>query len=84
MIQTILAIDGMACRMCESHVNDAVRNHFPVKKVVSSHKRGTCEILSGAVLGEDELRAVIEESGYRVLSYEAKPYQKKGLFDLLR
>lgn len=30
-------VDGMMCGMCESHVNDAVRKAFPVKKVNSSH-----------------------------------------------
>ena len=33
MIQTTLKINGMACGMCESHVNDAIRNAFSVKKV---------------------------------------------------
>ena len=33
MIETILKIDGMACGMCESHVNDTVRRGFPVRKV---------------------------------------------------
>ena len=40
MIKTTLKIDGMACSMCESHVNDAVRNAVPVKKVTSSHTKG--------------------------------------------
>lgn len=40
MYQITLNIDGMMCAMCESHVNDAVRNAFPVKKVTSSHSRG--------------------------------------------
>jgi len=26
-------VTGMMCGMCESHVNDAVRRAFPVKKV---------------------------------------------------
>ena len=28
-------VNGMMCGMCESHVNDAVRKAFPVKKAVS-------------------------------------------------
>ena len=39
MVETKLRIDGMACGMCESHINDAIRNNFDVKKVKSSHKR---------------------------------------------
>ena len=42
MIQTTLKIDGMMCGMCESHINDAVRKDFPVKKVTASHSKGTC------------------------------------------
>ena len=32
-----LEVQGMQCGMCESHVNDAVRRAFRVKKVESSH-----------------------------------------------
>ena len=39
MIETILKVDGMACGMCESHINDTVRNRFPVQKVTSSHTK---------------------------------------------
>ena len=46
MYQITLNIDGMMCGMCESHINDAVRNAFPVKKVTSSHSRGETVILS--------------------------------------
>ena len=37
MIKTTVKVDGMMCGMCESHVNDAVRKAFQVKKVTSSH-----------------------------------------------
>mgnify|MGYP002904618003 CR=1 FL=1 len=37
MTETILKVDGMACGMCESHINDTVRNKFSVQKVTSSH-----------------------------------------------
>ena len=41
MYKITLDVDGMACGMCEAHVNDAVRKAFQVKKVTSSHmKRG--------------------------------------------
>ena len=46
MVKTVLTIDGMACGMCESHVNDAIRNALRVKKVTSSHAKGETEILS--------------------------------------
>lgn len=40
MLKITLGVDGMMCGMCESHVNDAVRKAFPVKKVTSSHGKG--------------------------------------------
>ncbi|MBO4914422.1 MAG: cation transporter [Oscillospiraceae bacterium] len=80
MIKTTLQIDGMACGMCESHVNDAVRNACKVKKVTSSHKKGTCEIISEEPLDEGTLRAAISDTGYLVLGVTAEPYVKKGLF----
>ena len=40
MFETIIKVDGMACGMCEAHVNDAVRNAMRVKKVSSSHTKG--------------------------------------------
>lgn len=80
MVKTTLQIDGMMCSMCESHINDAVRNAFSIKKVSSSHKKGTCEIVSAEALDEAKLRAAVEATGYRVLSCASEPYQKKGLF----
>ena len=39
MVKITVGIDGMACGMCEAHINEAVRNAFQVKKVASSHAR---------------------------------------------
>ena len=35
MIQTTVKVSGMACSMCEAHINDAVRRVFSVKKIKS-------------------------------------------------
>ena len=40
MQQITLKIDGMMCGMCESHINESIRNNFSVKKVTSSHTKG--------------------------------------------
>ena len=84
MYEITLKIDGMACGMCESHVNDAVRSKFSVKKVTSSHSKGETVILSEEMLSEEALRAVIEPTGYHVLGYTCAPYEKKGLFGHLK
>ena len=78
MVKIILNINGMACGMCEAHVNDAIREHFPIKKVNSSHIKGTTEILAENPLDGEELRAVIDATGYKVTSVSYKTYEKKG------
>ena len=35
MYQITVGVEGMACEMCEAHVNEAVRKAFDVKKVTS-------------------------------------------------
>ncbi len=56
MLKIILKVDGMMCGMCESHVNDAVRRAFPVKKVASSHGRGDTVTLTETDIPEEKLR----------------------------
>lgn len=66
MIETTVKVEGMACGMCEAHINDAVRKVFKVKKVKSSHKKGETRIMSEASLDHAELKAAIENTGYIV------------------
>lgn len=68
MYKTVINVSGMACGMCEAHINDAVRKEFKVKKVVSSHKKGTTEIISDSIIDCDKIKSVIEQTGYDVLS----------------
>lgn len=84
MFETTIKISGMMCGMCKAHVNDAVRRAVPVKKVSSSHAKGETVILSEQQPDEQALRAAISETGYDVLSVSTKPYEKRGLFGLLK
>ena len=63
MIQTTVKVSGMACSMCEAHINDAIRAAFSVEKVSSSHSKGETVILSKEPLGENALRAAINATG---------------------
>ncbi len=80
MVQITAEIEGMACGMCEAHINDAIRKAFPVKKVTSSHTKKQTVILSEQDISEQELRDVIDPTGYKVISVASEPYEKKGLF----
>ena len=80
MVEITMKIDGMACGMCEAHVNEAIRNAFHVKKVTSSHAKKECVILSENNIDEEALKKVISDTGYTVLSVSAKPAEKHGGF----
>ena len=81
MIKTDFSVDGMACSMCEAHVNDAIRKAAgKVKKVTSSHSKGISEVISEEPLDEAAVRQALEDIGYRVTGVESGPYEKKGLF----
>lgn len=73
-----MGIDGMMCGMCESHINDAIRREFKVKKVTSSHAKKQTVILTEKPLDEDKLRKVIDDTGYKVTSIETSEEEKKG------
>lgn len=79
MLKTTLTVEGMACGMCEAHVNDVIRKNFEIKKVSSSHKKGLTEIVSEKELDEAKLRSAIEGTGYNVITVCTEPYEKKRL-----
>ena len=78
MVKTTLKIDGMMCGMCESHINDAIRNAFTIKKVSSSHTKGETIIISNDALDEEKIKEVISKTGYELKSFENAHYEKKG------
>ncbi len=83
MVKITLEVEGMACGMCESHVNEAVRKAFPVKKVTSSHTKRRTEVIAEAPIEEAALKAAVEATGYSVRSVRTEPYEKRG-FSLFR
>ncbi len=80
MVKITVGIEGMACGMCEAHINEAVRNAFRVKKVTSSHTKKQTVILAERDIPEQEVKEVIAKTGYDVVSVSSEPYEKKGLF----
>ncbi len=80
MVKVTLGVEGMMCGMCEAHMNDAVRNNFKVIKVSSSHKKNSVEIISEDDIPENELSKVVEQTGYKLISYDSEPYEKKKGF----
>ena len=63
MVKITVGIDGMACGMCEAHINEAVRNAFPVKKVTSSHTRKETVILAEREIPERRFAKSLRRQG---------------------
>lgn len=59
MVKITVAIEGMACGMCEAHINEAVRNAFQVKKVSSAHKKKQAVIIAEQDIPEQGLKDVV-------------------------
>ena len=84
MVEIAVGIEGMACGMCEAHINEAVRNAFEVKKVSSSHTKKRAVIIAEQDIPEQEVKNVVAKAGYNAVSVSSKPYEKKGLFSAFR
>ena len=84
MIKTTVEVSGMACSMCEAHVNDAIRKAFSVKKVTSSQSKGEAVILSETALDEDAVKKTIDATGYICGEISSEPYEKKGFLGFFK
>lgn len=83
MVKTTVKVRGMMCGMCESHINDAVRREFTVKKVTSSRAKGETVIISEEPIDAEKLCNVIDATGYEAGEVTSESYEKKGLFGFL-
>lgn len=82
MVQIIMDVEGMACGMCEAHINESIRNAFQVKKVTSSHTKKQTVIIADQEIAEQQLKDVVAKAGYDVVSVACAPYEKKGLLSI--
>lgn len=77
MNKYILGIDGMACGMCEMHVEDKLRKAIKLKKVNASHIKNNVIVITELELSEDDFKKILDPTGYRVTSYNKSIAVKK-------
>ena len=78
MNRYVLTVDGMACGMCEAHVNDAVRAAVPdAKKVQSSHTKGETVFLTDLAVDEEALKKAVSATGYEVKAVRRETVEKR-------
>ena len=79
MTEYIFTVKGMACEMCESHINDAVRRVADIKSVKSNRKKDETVVVAEE-LDTERVCEAIRSLGYDVDGFLEKPYQKRSLF----
>ena len=77
MEKVTLTIDGMMCGMCESHICDAIRKNFEVKKVTASHKKKEAVVLTDLPLPKAQMKKVLGALGYTLVDMRSEPYAPK-------
>ena len=82
--ETKVKINDINFNIKKTHINDAIRNAFSVKKVSASHSKGEADIISEEPIDEAKLREAITKTGYDFVSMTSKPYEKHGLFGFLK
>ena len=69
MVKMTLGVEGMMCPHREAHVNEDISKAFKVESVVSDHDANTTVVVAEAAISEGELKKVIDEAGYKLVSY---------------
>lgn len=73
----MIQVNGMMFGMYESHVNNAIRKAFPVKKVTSSRSKNKTTVIAETKLDEDALCSATPATGYDE-RFERSPEKRKG------
>ena len=77
MTSYVAHIEGMACPMCEAHVQEAIRKALPgAKKVAASHKNATATFETEEPVDQAALSAAVNATGYTFVSLDTAQPKK--------
>lgn len=80
MKEYTFTVKGMACSMCESHINDAIYKIDGVKKV-KSYRRKHQTVVTAEDLNTESVLKAVRDLGYDIDdSFTEKEAEKKSLF----
>lgn len=68
MYKVTVKIDGMMCEVCEEHICEAIKTAFGAEEVTASHKKGEAVFETPDEISKDEMKKVIDETGYKFKS----------------
>lgn len=67
VMKTELKIEGMMCKHCQKHVNDALSKMDGVTSVDVNLEAKTATVEAGREISREEFKVVIEEAGYELV-----------------
>ena len=65
-----MKVKGMMCGHCENAVETALKGVHGVVTAKADHNKGTVKVTVSEPVSEEELKRVVEEKGYTVLSFK--------------
>lgn len=77
MNKFILGIDGMACSMCEAHVQNAIRKNIKIESVKASRTKKNLIVITPVDLTEVDFHTILDPTGYRITSFKKDVAVKK-------
>ena len=80
MKEFTVAVSGMMCQKCESHVVEAVKEIKGVKSVTASKDEKKAVVVAKDSVKAEEIKAAITEAGYEVGDITEKVVEKQGFF----
>ena len=69
-MKKLMKIEGMMCPHCSGRVKKVLEETAGVAAAEVSHETGTADVTLSAELSNEELAAVVEAQGYKVISVE--------------
>lgn len=69
-MEKTMHIEGMMCGHCEARVKKCLENLPQVDEAVVSHEAGTAVLKLNAAIEDAELKKIIEDQDYKVLSIQ--------------
>ncbi len=85
MLKATIKIEGMACNMCEAHIQQALRKAFPnIKAVKASHTKGLATFISEVEFPVTEIEKAIKDCGYDHVSTTWSQEDRKGFLGLFK
>lgn len=66
-IEKTVHIEGMHCKHCAAHVEEALKTLPGVKSVSVNLEKKEASIISAKPLSDESIKDVIEQAGYKVI-----------------